>query len=54
MCGLGDLAVDDLLEGVDALALAVESVHKMHSIAYQQNSQNSFKSTAYLRTDCGG
>ncbi len=30
MGGLGDLAVVDLLQGVDALAGGVEGVHKMH------------------------
>lgn len=28
--GLGDLSLGDLLEGVQAIALGVESVHKMH------------------------
>lgn len=30
MCGFGDLGALDLLQGVDALALVVESVHQMH------------------------
>lgn len=30
MSGLGDLAADDLLKGIEALALGVESVHQMH------------------------
>jgi hypothetical protein len=29
--GLGDLAVGDLLEGVEAVAAGVEGVHQMHS-----------------------
>jgi hypothetical protein len=28
--GLGDLALGDLLEGVQAVALSVEGVHEMH------------------------
>lgn len=30
VCGFGDLGALDLLQGVDALALVVESVHQMH------------------------
>lgn len=30
MCGFRDFAVNDLLEGVDALAAIVEGVHEMH------------------------
>lgn len=30
MCGFGDLALGDLLEGVLALAVGVEGVHEMH------------------------
>jgi hypothetical protein len=30
VCGLCDLGAGDLLQGVDTLALAVESVHQMH------------------------
>jgi len=30
VCRLGDLGTDNLLERVDALAVGVESVHKMH------------------------
>lgn len=31
MGGFGDLAVEDLLEGIDSLALRVECVHQMHA-----------------------
>lgn len=30
VCRLGDLARDDLLEGIDTLASAVDGVHEMH------------------------
>lgn len=30
MCGLRDFARNDLLQGIDALAIGIEGVHKMH------------------------
>jgi len=30
VCGLCDLGASDLLQGVDTLALGIESVHQMH------------------------